>query len=1311
MACPDEAHVAMFVQGELPVADVSRLEAHLDHCEQCLALVAQAADSSARHSGEAAVPSAKDDSVFVHLIAALARRSDRPVANPPSPPERFGPYRVVGVLGRGAMGVVYEGLHQTSGRSVAIKTVASPSPKLLAAMRQEIAFLERQQHPGIVTIFENGVVDGDPWYAMELLRGATLEDFNRGLWQGRSSVARAEPMIRLASPQPPAAGGRLDEVLALFVRMAAPLGFIHRAGIVHCDLKPANIFICGGGQPVLMDFGLLSRAGGAIGRESLEVGGHLRGTLPYLSPELIRGQIPDARADLYALGCILYESVTGRPPFVAKTANGFLEAHLHDDPEPASRLVAGVPPELDQLLAGLLAKRPAERIGDVDVAAERLTRLIRDPDARPRSPRPSMPALFRPRMVGRDEVIERIHALRADALNGHGHLLLISGESGIGKTFLASEIAQRAARARFEVVTGECVPVAPTEQGGREIVGAALEPFRKLLQHAADRCRDAGYDSRIRLFGSERTIRLLARYEPALAHLLGPAGEEDLAPLPPTAERERVLQALTDVLERVAEDAPLLLIIDDLQWADDLSLAFLESLSADVFATRRLLVLGLYRSEETSKALSDLEGKNDVQSFRLERLDSSALTVMVGDLLSDSPPAMFVETLAAHSEGNPFFVAEYLRAAASEGRLERTAAGWRLPVATGEGPSVYADWPLPQSLQALLERRLSSLTPTAQRLAEAAAVLGREQRIAMLTAIVGNTPEEVTRVIDEMVERQVAQRTSKESLRFLHDKTREAAYARLEPDRRRALHLAAANVIEVSYAASSELPAHYAELAYHLQRGGDAGRAVDYFEKAGEHALRRSANVDAVRFFRDAIAVDTANAIGIPADRRALWARKIGDALQGVGDLAGSKEHLLDALSRLGQPMPQTNAKIGLGIARKLFKQIVYRAVPHRWIEADSQQSAALLEIARAYDRLMQIYYYRGEYGPLFFANLSMLDFAERAAASPILAVAYANTAATAGLVPLRGVANTYFRLAETTLGQAYDAEAESYLRALSARYLSGLGKWTEAIAAADRVMALAEDLGFRRRWDEGAGLRSDLSWGRDFDESMMWCNRMLESALRRRDAQATVWGFLRRAEVNVARGDLDLAERSLDEVEPRLTDLGYAEQIRALGLRAIALVARDRLQDATIAADRAAKLIDETKTIHIYCIDAYARIAEVRLAALSTATLPSDPEKAKAKSACETLGKAARLFPIALPRFCLHEGTRRLLRGSRQAAVAMWERGVRTAATLEIPHEEALLLLKLAKYRSPAAANATSSERALQILARLGVEDAATRE
>jgi hypothetical protein len=530
-------------------------------------------------------------------------------------------------------------------------------------------------------------------------------------------------------------------------------------------------------------------------------------------------------------------------------------------------------------------------------------------------------------------------------------------------------------------------------------------------------------------------------------------------------------------------------------------------------------------------------------------------------------------------------------------------------------------------------------------------------------------------------------------------------------DRRRSLHFAAARAIEATQEGDGAFAGPFGELAYHFQRGGAPARAVDYFEKAAEQALRSSANVDAVRFFQAAIETSDAKAVDIPRERRGRWERRMGDALQGCGDLSGSKDHLLQALACLGQPLPGSEARLGIGIAEKLAKQIARRAGSRHWLAAREGEGSSALEIARTYDRLMQIYYYRGEYTPLLFANLATLDFAERAPPSPTLAVAYTNAAATAGIIPLPRVAALYFRLAESTLQRAYDPEVDSYLQVLHCNYAHGLGDWSRAAACADKVIEIAGDLGFRRRWEEGAALQSNLGLGRDFEASLEWCDRMAESARRRNDTQMTCWGFLRRAEIHVARGDLARATESLPHAERMIFGLGLPEQIRGLGLRAILLLREGRVGDALAAADDATQRIQETRAIHFHCVDAYARIAEVRLAALVMGASTSRRARlANARAACETLRRAARTFPVALPHYCRHEGARRWLTGEKRAAREIWHRGLQAAIAFEIPYEEALLRLHLSG-ASAADERAGHAAAAQRILTRLAVQPEATAQ
>jgi eukaryotic-like serine/threonine-protein kinase len=190
---------------------------------------------------------------------------------------KFGPYRVLKRIGAGGMGVVFCAEHEKTGRQVAIKTARVPYGCTVVGLRCEIHALTRIRHPGVVQILDEGLEDGVPWYAMELLADVTLADYRKSLWADYVEeaptlrVLTTDPQGEAPSPVPSitplcgvAAAGRLPQVLRLMRRICAPLAFLHQSGIVHRDLKPGNVFIRADGTPVLVDFGLVAsvRGGG-----------------------------------------------------------------------------------------------------------------------------------------------------------------------------------------------------------------------------------------------------------------------------------------------------------------------------------------------------------------------------------------------------------------------------------------------------------------------------------------------------------------------------------------------------------------------------------------------------------------------------------------------------------------------------------------------------------------------------------------------------------------------------------------------------------------------------------------------------------------------------------------------------------------------------------------------------------------------------------------------------------------------------------------------------------------------------------------
>ncbi|XXF76534.1 AAA family ATPase [Myxococcaceae bacterium GXIMD 01537] len=831
-------------------------------------------------------------------------------ANVDQNPQWIGPFRVQEVLGQGGMGVVYRGEHRETGEAVALKTVRAAAELSLASIRREIHALGRLSHPGVVRIVDEGVEGGLPWYAMELLRGETLR--------------RA-----LGTPGEDAEPRDWRRSVTQVHGLCGPLGFLHGNGLVHRDLKPENVFLRPDGAPVLVDFGIAASFGGARGREVLEVGGSVLGSDAYMAPEQIRGGFVDARADLYALGCILYEAIAGRPPFVARRASHLLYQHLSEAPQPPSAWVSGVPQELDSLVLALLAKRPQERPGyaeDVATALEALGLGAPEPED---APRPN-PYLYRPDFAGRGDVLPRLREALERAERRQGGRVFIGGESGVGKTRLAMELAADATFRRMAVVTGECVRLGV---GRSDTHAAPLHPLRPLLLAVADRCRERGAAEADRLLGPRG--RVLAAYEPTLAQLPGQAAQPEPEPLPAPAARERVLASLRETLWAFAEAQPLLLVLDDLQWADELSLSFLQSLTTERLASRGLLLVGTYRLDEADAALREVVSAPGAVGLELGRLDAESAGEMVRGMLAlRETPRRFVDSLVRESSGNPFFIAEYLRAAIDAGMLLRAPSGeWRLETRG----ITEALPPLPRSIAELIERRLEDLGEESFALVQLAAVLGREFDGELLTSTAGLADAAGMDAVEALRRRQVLEEAGGGRLRFVHDKLREVSYAKLPPGRGPQLHLRAAEAMERRHADRTDAAPPSAALGHHWSRAGVPARACVWFARAGDEARAAYANGEAISFYEAALreAASTGNASASPANAPPLSVERVEESLGDVLGLTGRQREAREAYER--------------ALARIAHEARVRRANVHRKVGKALQTHHQNAEALRAY--------------------------------------------------------------------------------------------------------------------------------------------------------------------------------------------------------------------------------------------------------------------------------------------------------------------------------------------------------------------------
>jgi WD40 repeat protein len=349
---PSPEQLLAVAQGRIAADERDTIEAHLRDCPQCQARLKEIPDaetiSHVQAAGSDAVPVALSDTQ-AHIWASR----DSAFCDARRLPEVPG-YEVVGELGRGGMGVVYQARHIALNRRTALKMILSRGPGATEAerarFRLEAEAVARLQHPHIVQIYEIGTHEGHPFFSLEFVDGGTLA--------GRLD----------GTPLAPVQAAQLMEALARAMQHA------HQHGVIHRDLKPANVLLTADGTPKITDFGLAKQMDAA---SDLSQSGAILGTPPYMAPEQALGKSSQVgpATDVYALGAILYELLTGRPPFRGATVLDTLEQVRLQEPVPPVRLNPKVPRDLETICLKCLHKDPARRYPRAEDLADDLRRF------------------------------------------------------------------------------------------------------------------------------------------------------------------------------------------------------------------------------------------------------------------------------------------------------------------------------------------------------------------------------------------------------------------------------------------------------------------------------------------------------------------------------------------------------------------------------------------------------------------------------------------------------------------------------------------------------------------------------------------------------------------------------------------------------------------------------------------------------------------------------------------------------------------------------------------------------------------------
>jgi serine/threonine protein kinase len=825
-------------------------------------------------------------------------------------------FEIIRVLGAGGMGVVYEAFDRERGSRVALKTLRTLEAEALLRFKNEFRSLQDIQHPNLVSLGELLEENGQLFFTMELIAGvdffqhvrpregldhppeppaapaeqaiaasilpprgdlraavdqATAARLYNEITAGASGAWRDRPS---SLPKLRPAGRSFNEVRlrSALKQLARGLHALHRAQKVHRDIKPSNVLVTETGRVVILDFGLITD----MTRSELGEGVGVVGTAHFMAPEQAAAKAVGPEADWYSLGVMLYLALTGCYPFQL-APDAAIDLKQRVEPTPPGLLTDGLPSDLESLCSDLLRLDPAARPSGREVLAR--LGVVEGEVATPKL------LLSSTAFVGRTAELAELNEAFTEACQGHAVTMLVQGESGVGKSALVRRFLEQI-DSDAVVLAGRCyeresMPYKAVD----ELVDALSRYLGKLPSEEVPDLVPPNASLIASVFPVLRRIEAIAR-TPRV-----PRGAID-----PLEIRTLVFDALRELFRRLAARKPLVLAIDDFQWADADSLALLEEVmrpnepksrdgvrgQTSVLPMPAVLLVAAIRSglegaAPVRSATTSLLSLNHVRSINVRSLPQADAEELVHRLLrsveqgavediaaASAAPSINIETLAREADGHPLFIDALLRH-----RLVHGSEG---------GPA---------RLDEVLWARIQGIDAPARQLLELVAVSGRPLRREIAARAVGADISDLLRLTSLLRAENLVHTTTTpqgELIEPYHDRIRETMLSHLKEGEQRAWNERLALALEGSSRVDLE------SLAVHWRDAGDAERAAHYAILAGDQAFEALAFDRAARLYR--MATDLGLREG--AEGRPLLT-KLADALGNAGRGAEAAEVYLAA--------------------------------------------------------------------------------------------------------------------------------------------------------------------------------------------------------------------------------------------------------------------------------------------------------------------------------------------------------------------------------------------------------------------------------
>ena len=810
--------------------------------------------------------------------------------------ESWGPLKIIEHVGRGTFGDVYRAWDSRLDREVALKILRHQEPDDQAGSStviEEGRLLARVRHPNVVTVYGAERIGREVGVWMEFVHGKTVEQ-----------------QLREEGPFD------VDRVVKIGVELSGALSTVHRAGLIHRDVKAQNVLCDRDGRLVLTDFGA-----GCEVQQTTDAGTRdLKGTPLCVAPEVLAGQSATPSSDVYSLGVLLYHLVTGTYPVRGRTLKEVREAHANNVRTSLAEARPDLPNGFVRTVNRALDPHPDNRYPSPAALghelASQISPVIQRSTASPArawwresvetgAPLPLPPILDTSSVVtfvGRTPELNQLAACWARAQTGQRQLVLVSGEPGIGKTRLSLTFARTCADAGATVLVGR----------SDEEALVPYQPVVEALTWYTSVCPDDELRDDLAASGSGSEV---AHLVPDLLRR-----RPDLRIAPPMSvetQRYRLFEAVNQLLRVVAARRPLLLILEDLHWADKPTLLALRHL-ARAQQPAAICIIGTYRESDLDRGhplgemLAELHREPAGTRLSMRGLTGAEVRDLVATMMG--PDAVDLAPLLHEiTGGNPFFVGELLRHLKESGAVERVR---------GRGAVAITELGLPEGIRDVIGRRLARTTERCQQALTLAAVVGREFDLGVLKALGDLAEDHLLDALDEAVAAHLIGEapTAPNRFSFLHALIRETVYAELSSSRRRRLHQRVGEVIERLTQAHANPP--LADLAYHFIQAapiGSADKAIDYATRAGDRAADALASEEASRFYGMALhCLEFSESANVALRRVELHTRR-ARAFGSLAQWANERREVELALESLPPDRVEQRAELLLMLADSCF--------------------------------------------------------------------------------------------------------------------------------------------------------------------------------------------------------------------------------------------------------------------------------------------------------------------------------------------------------------------------------------------------------